>query len=287
MPRPDTGFPRATSGAAAPSGGRPPGAPPVRDGAAAGMDAPRGADVSHPVGGPRRAAPPAVDRARWPGPARRSGLLAASSTSRPLGSLPVVLLLWAVWGCGARDATPADAATQSAAGPVGQPGDGPADGPGEGAPAADRASRSGEHATRAAPHVGDPPAAVGAVAGTRPAAPTPAPPDAATPRMTNPAPPFRYPAALYARKVQGNVTLRLWVDSAGAVHPESTQVAEQSGWAALDSAAVAGAGRLRFAPARRGGRSVGTAILFPVYFRHPEAAPLPGDTVLGRARALP
>jgi TonB family protein len=102
------------------------------------------------------------------------------------------------------------------------------------------------------------------------------------PRLTNAEPPFRYPAPLYARKVQGNVTLRLWVDSAGLVRAESTRVAEASGWAALDSAAVAGAGRLRFAPAVRDGRAVATAVLFPVYFRHPAAPPLPGDTVLGR-----
>lgn len=100
--------------------------------------------------------------------------------------------------------------------------------------------------------------------------------------MINPEPPFRYPAALYARKVQGNVTLRLWVDSTGSIRPESTRVAEPSGYAALDSAAVTGAEQLRFAPAVRDGRPVATAILFPVFFRHPAAPPLPGDTVLGR-----
>jgi TonB family protein len=102
--------------------------------------------------------------------------------------------------------------------------------------------------------------------------------------MINPEPPFRYPAPLYARKVQGNVTLRLWVDSTGAVRPESTRVAAPSGYPALDSSAVAGAERLRFAPAVRGGQPRATAVLFPVYFRHPDAPPLPGDTVLGRSR---
>jgi hypothetical protein len=47
---------------------------------------------------------------------------------------------------------------------------------------------------------------------------------------------------------------------------------------------VAGAVRLRFAPGVRAGRPHGTPVLFPVYFRHPEAAPLPGDSVLGRTR---
>lgn len=111
-----------------------------------------------------------------------------------------------------------------------------------------------------------------------------APPADGAPRMLNPEPPFRYPAPLYARRVQGNVTLRLWVDAAGAVRPESTRVAEPSGYPPLDSAAVAGAERLRFAPAVRAGRPHGTPVLFPVYFRHPEAPPLPGDSVLGRPR---
>lgn len=109
-------------------------------------------------------------------------------------------------------------------------------------------------------------------------------PGEGAPRMINPEPPFRYPAPLYARKVQGNVTLRLWVDSTGAVRPESTRVASPSGYPALDSSAVAGAERLRFVPAVRDGQPRATAVLFPVYFRHPEAPPLPGDSVLGRPR---
>ena len=100
------------------------------------------------------------------------------------------------------------------------------------------------------------------------------------PRMVNTDPPFRYPSALYARKVQGNVTLRLWIDSTGQVRPDSTRVAEPSGYPALDSSAVAGSEKLRFMPGMREGRPSGAAILFPVYFRHPEAPPLPGDTVL-------
>ena len=97
--------------------------------------------------------------------------------------------------------------------------------------------------------------------------------------------PFRYPAPLYARKVQGNVTLRLFVDSDGRVRAESTRVEESSGQAALDSAAVTGSQDLRFVPAKLHGEPLGVAVLFPVYFRHPEAAPLPGDTVLGRREA--
>lgn len=92
--------------------------------------------------------------------------------------------------------------------------------------------------------------------------------------------PFRYPAALYARKVQGNVTLRLFVDRDGRVLADSTHVEEPSGYPSLDSAALSGAGDLHFVPAKLHGDAVGVSILFPVYFRHPEARPLPGDTIL-------
>jgi hypothetical protein len=30
------------------------------------------------------------------------------------------------------------------------------------------------------------------------------------------------------------------------------------------------------------GEPMAVSVLFPVYFRHPEANPLPGDTILGR-----
>ena len=94
--------------------------------------------------------------------------------------------------------------------------------------------------------------------------------------------PFHYPPALYARKVQGNVTLRLYVDRNGQVTPDSTRIEESSGYAGLDSAAVEGSQNLRFAPARLRGEPLGVSILFPVYFRHPEAHALPGDTILRR-----
>ena len=102
------------------------------------------------------------------------------------------------------------------------------------------------------------------------------------PRMLNEDLPFHYPPALYARKVQGNVTLRLYVDRAGQVTPDSTRIEESSGYAGLDSAAVKGSQDLRFAPARLRGESLSVSILFPVYFRHPDARALPGDTILRR-----
>ena len=100
------------------------------------------------------------------------------------------------------------------------------------------------------------------------------------PVMLNKELPFRYPASLYAKKVQANVTLRVFIDKEGQVVDESTHVAESSTIPSLDSAAVRGSSELRFIPAKTRGEAVPVSILFPVYFRHPGAAPLPGDTIL-------
>ena len=100
------------------------------------------------------------------------------------------------------------------------------------------------------------------------------------PVMQNRELPFKYPPELYAQKVQGNVTLRIHIDTAGRVQSESTSVVESSGYPALDSAAVTGSRVLRFRPAITKGAPLAISVLFPVYFRHPEASPLPGDTVL-------
>jgi TonB family protein len=102
------------------------------------------------------------------------------------------------------------------------------------------------------------------------------------PKMLNTDLPFRYPAALYARKIQGNVTLRLRIDRDGQVSADSTRIEESSGYGALDSAAVKGSQELHFIPAKLRGEPMPVTILFPVYFRHPDAHPLPGDTILKR-----
>src|SRR5436305_10493812 len=73
-------------------------------------------------------------------------------------------------------------------------------------------------------------------------------PDVA-PVMLNKELPFKYPPALFAQKVQGNVTLRIYIDRAGQIVPDSTHVAETSGFSALDSAAVKGSRDLKFQPA--------------------------------------
>jgi len=92
--------------------------------------------------------------------------------------------------------------------------------------------------------------------------------------------PFRYPASLYAEKVQGNVTLRLFIDTTGNAVDDSTVIVESSSVPLLDSAAVRGSRELRFVPAKLHGAPVAVSILFPVYFRHPDAPPPAGDTIL-------
>ncbi|MEO6879009.1 MAG: energy transducer TonB [Gemmatimonadaceae bacterium] len=100
------------------------------------------------------------------------------------------------------------------------------------------------------------------------------------PALLNAELPFRYPAELYARKAQGNVTLMLFIDRDGRVLPDSTRVDEPSAFAAFDTAAVKGARELRFVPAKLHGEAIPISLLFPVFFRHPEARPLPGDSIL-------
>ena len=106
-------------------------------------------------------------------------------------------------------------------------------------------------------------------------------PDVA-PVMLNKELPFRYPPALYAQKVQGNVTLRIYIDREGAIVGDSTRVAETSGFNALDSAAMKGSRDLKFVPAKTQGQAVPVSILLPVYFRHPDAPPLAGDSIIKR-----
>jgi TonB family protein len=102
------------------------------------------------------------------------------------------------------------------------------------------------------------------------------------PVMLNKELPFRYPPALYAQKVQGNVTLRIFIDKDGGIVPDSTRIAETSGFTALDSAAMKGSRDLRFEPAKTQGQPVPVSILLPVFFRHPDAPPLAGDSIIKR-----
>jgi TonB family protein len=91
------------------------------------------------------------------------------------------------------------------------------------------------------------------------------------PVMINSESPVEYPAALFERGIEGKVLLRLHIDQAGKLTPDSTTLAESSGYPALDSAALAAAPRFRFAPALKNGVPVAATFLQPIHFRHPQA----------------
>jgi protein TonB len=93
------------------------------------------------------------------------------------------------------------------------------------------------------------------------------------PVAINPVSPVRYPPALLAQGIEGRVLLRLYVDSTGRVIPDSTRLAESSGYPALDSAALVGAPELRFAPALHQGQAVAAPFLQPVQFRSSRSSP--------------
>src|SRR6185503_11252518 len=89
------------------------------------------------------------------------------------------------------------------------------------------------------------------------------------PVAINPVTPMVYPPALLEQGIEGRVLLRLFVDAQGTLVPDSTRIAESSGYPALDSAALTGAPSLRFSPALRRGRPVSAPFLQPVHFRNP------------------
>jgi TonB family protein len=106
-----------------------------------------------------------------------------------------------------------------------------------------------------------------------PGADADAAPDAAEqpPVALNPVSPVEYPQPLLDQGIEGRVLLRLYADSQGRLIPDSTRIAESSGYPALDSAAVEGAPALRYSPALRRGRPVGGPFLQPVHFRNPRS----------------
>ncbi len=91
------------------------------------------------------------------------------------------------------------------------------------------------------------------------------------PVAINPVTPMTYPPALLEQGIEGRVLLRLFVDAQGNLIPDSTRLAESSGYPALDSAALGGAKELRFSPALRNGRAIAAPFLQPVHFRHPRS----------------
>lgn len=99
----------------------------------------------------------------------------------------------------------------------------------------------------------------------------PATPAEEPPVAINAVSPVRYPPALLEQGIEGQVLLRLYVDSAGQVIPDSTRIAESSGYPALDSAALVASPELRFSPALHQGRPVAAPFIQPVQFRGPRA----------------
>lgn len=89
------------------------------------------------------------------------------------------------------------------------------------------------------------------------------------PRLLNTVSPFVYPRAAFDARQNGDVLLRLWIDTSGTPVGDSTTVQEHAVLAAFDSAALAGASQLRFSPAMQQGRPVPVSVLLPVQFRRP------------------
>ena len=113
------------------------------------------------------------------------------------------------------------------------------------------------------------------------------PPAEEAPVAINPEVPVAYPPALFDRGVDGEVKLRLFADSTGKLVPDSTRILESSGYPAMDSAALAGASKLRFAPGRRHGLPVATAFQQSIEFRHPSSAPIAPAGDAGESKPLP
>ena len=104
------------------------------------------------------------------------------------------------------------------------------------------------------------------------------PPDAATvaargleaPVALDAEPAVEYPIDLYQLRISGTVLLRLFADETGRIVADSTRIEESSGYPALDSAALAAAPKLHYAPALRNGVAVATHFAQPIRFRHPD-----------------
>jgi TonB family protein len=80
--------------------------------------------------------------------------------------------------------------------------------------------------------------------------------------------PFRYPIDLWDEGTEGETIVMVRVTPTGGV--DSVYVAESSGYAAFDSAAVSGARELRFVPGRRDDRRVAMWARVPVRFQTTE-----------------
>ena len=76
--------------------------------------------------------------------------------------------------------------------------------------------------------------------------------------------PIEYPIHMWDQDMEGETMLRVRVDDTGGV--DSVEVVESSGYSSFDSAAVSGAQRLRFEPARQNGKRIDVWAEVPVHF---------------------
>ena len=76
--------------------------------------------------------------------------------------------------------------------------------------------------------------------------------------------PIEYPLHMWDQDMEGETLLRVRVGDTGVV--DSVEVVESSGYAAFDSAAIAGAKDLRFTPARQDGKRIEVWAQVPVRF---------------------
>lgn len=83
---------------------------------------------------------------------------------------------------------------------------------------------------------------------------------------------FSYPVELWDRGAEGETILLVHVDELGNV--DSASVDTPSGYAAFDSAAMAGIRKLRFAPARVGDQRVDAWARIPIRFNR-DSVPTP------------
>ncbi|MBM4183766.1 MAG: energy transducer TonB [Gemmatimonadetes bacterium] len=94
--------------------------------------------------------------------------------------------------------------------------------------------------------------------------------------------PIEYPLHMWDQDMEGETLLRVRVSDVGAV--DSVEVVESSGYAAFDSAAMAGAHDLSFTPARRDGKRIAVWAEVTVYFSkrpRPDSLGLPAATPTG------
>lgn len=93
------------------------------------------------------------------------------------------------------------------------------------------------------------------------------------PTLLNERLPFEYPSDAWRDRIGGETVLRLRISSDGIV--DSITVERSSGHRSLDSAAVAGATKLRYKPARQGERPVPVWATLPIQYPMPERSDQP------------